>query len=128
MSTPSHEDKVKLQPNLMSYPHHVGAPVITPTDLTPFIRTASNKVNKALQKRAQEIIQEMNSLQEDWTLNQEVYSAKFSFEPIVGECYHLYEAKDGTRFLSLISPSQWAQKHIYSVILNSDLTWSKPTI
>ena len=128
MSTPSHEDKVKLQPNLMSYPHHVGAPAITPTDLTPFIRTASNKVNKALQKRAQEIVQEMNSLQEDWTLNQEVYSAKFSFEPIVGECYHLYEAKDGTRFLSLISPSQWAQKHIYSVILNSDLTWSKITI
>jgi hypothetical protein len=125
MSTPSHKDKVALKANLLPHAHHIGAPQIKPTDLTPFIRAASYKVNKALQRRAQEIINQIEELQQEYKLNQEVYSAKCSFEPIVGECYHLYQSEDGSRFMSLISPSQWSKPHLYSVILNADYTWSK---
>ena len=32
---------------------------------------------------------------------------------------------DGSKFLSLIAPTEWAQKYLYSGTLNSDGTWSK---
>jgi hypothetical protein len=35
------------------------------------------------------------------------YSAKFSFEPVIGEIYHLYRDAEGINFLSLIGPNEW---------------------
>jgi len=54
-----------------------------------------------------------------------VYDSRYKFEPIVGEIYHLYEDLDGGKTLSLINPIEWNKKHIYSVVLNSDMTWTK---
>ena len=125
MSTQSHIDKVKLKPNLMSYPHHVGAPKIEAVDLSVFNSLQAHKVTKSLQKRAEEIGSLIKSLQEDYALNLELYSAARSFEPVLGEVYHLYEKEDGSQFLSLISPSEWNKKYLYSGSLNSDGTWSK---
>jgi len=56
-------------------------------------------------------------------LNNLIYNSKYSFEPIAGEVYHLYENKNGDNFLSLISPNEWNEKHIISVRLNSDYKW-----
>ena len=55
---------------------------------------------------------------------QMVYSAKFKFEPIVGETYHLYE---GTKepFLSLIEPNNWNKKHLGSFRLNGEYKWER---
>lgn len=125
MSTQSHQDKVNLKPNLLPYAHHVAAPKIQPVDLTNFQQIANHKVNRTLQKRYQEIVRQAEELQKDYELNQEVYSAKYSFEPLVGETYHLYINEDNTKSLSLITPSQWKKKHLYSVMLNADHTWSK---
>jgi hypothetical protein len=52
-----------------------------------------------------------------------IYSAKFSFEPIVGEIYHLYIKEDGTYFLSIISPKEWNKEHVGTFQLNSDKKW-----
>lgn len=125
MSTQSHQDKVNLKPNLLPYAHHVAAPKIQPVDLTNFQQIANHKVNRTLQKRYQEILRQAEELQKDYELNQEVYSAKYSFEPLVGETYHLYINDDNTKSLSLITPSQWKKKHLYSVMLNADHTWSR---
>jgi hypothetical protein len=125
MSTQSHADKVKLTPNLMSYPHHVGAPKIEPVDLSAFNNLQAHKVTKSLQKRADEISMLVKGLHEDYVLNLEMYSAARSFEPVLGEIYHLYEKTDGSHFLSLISPREWNKKYLYSGSLNSDGTWSK---
>ena len=46
------------------------------------------------------------------------YSAKFKFEPIVGESYHLYVGDDGQNFLSLIAPSDWDKEHLGTFRLN----------
>ena len=51
--------------------------------------------------------------------------SKYKFEPIIGEIYHLYEDSNGNRTLSLIGPTEWNKKHLYSVIFNSDMTWTK---
>jgi len=125
MSTQSHIDKVSMKPNLLPYPHHVAAPKIEALDLSEFNTLQAYKVTKSLQKRADEIASLMKSLQEDYTLNLQLYSATRSFEPVLGEIYHLYEKPDGTQFLSLIAPTEWKQKYLYSGTLNSDGTWSR---
>jgi len=125
MSTQSHIDKVKLTPNLLPYPHHVAAPKIEPVDLSAFNSLQAHKVTKSLQKRTDEITTLIRQLQEDYTLNLQLYSAARSFEPVLGEVYHLYEKADGTQFLSLIAPTEWKQKYLYSGSLNSDGTWSR---
>jgi len=35
-----------------------------------------------------------------------IYNAKLSFKPDIGQTYYLYEKKDGSHFLSLISPKE----------------------
>ena len=37
------------------------------------------------------------------------------------------EDSDGGKTLSLIGPKEWTKKHLYSVVLNSDMTWTKLT-
>lgn len=104
MSTQSHIDKVNLSPNLMEYPHHIGAPKITPTDLSSFKTNGAYKANKILDTRYKELIRQAETLQNSFIINQEIYDSSYKFEPIVGEIYHLYEKSDGTKFLSIIEP------------------------
>lgn len=125
MSTQSHIDKVNLKPNILSYPHHVGAPKIEPVDVTFFKDSGSRKVNKVLKRRYEELVKEAETLQNSYLINQEVYDSHYSFEPVIGEIYHLYEDSQGKKTLSLISPNEWSKKYLYSVVLNSDLTWTK---
>ena len=125
MSTQSHIDKVNLQPMVIPYPTHVGAPKIEPQDLTSFKKHGLNKVDRVVKKRFDEIVKEAETLQNSILLQQEVYSSKYNFEPIIGEIYHLYENLDGSRSLSLIGPNEWNKKYLYSVVFNSDMTWTK---
>ena len=125
MPTQSHIDKVILRPNLMEYPHHVGAPQIVPTDLTPFKRNGTHKANKIFNTRYEELLKEAETLQKSFIVNQEVYDSSYRFEPIVGEIYHLYEDDYGKKFLSLIEPASWNKIYLYSAVLNSDMTWTK---
>ena len=125
MATQSHIDKVELKPNLLSYPHHVGAPNIISTDLTPFKRNGTDKANKIFNRKYEELVKEVETLQKSFLITQEVYDSKYKFEPIIGEIYHMYEDSDGGKSLSIIEPTQWNKKYLYSVILNSDMTWTK---
>lgn len=125
MSTQSHIDKVELKPNLMLYPTHVGSPQIVPTDLTPFKRNGTDKANKMFDRKYKELVREAELLQESFIITQEVYDSSYRFEPIVGEIYHLYEDHNQIKFLSLIEPTSWSRKHLYSAVLNSDMTWTK---
>jgi hypothetical protein len=52
-----------------------------------------------------------------------VYNAKFAFEPVIGETYHMYLGDDGIEFLSLIAPNEWNKEFIGSFKLNSDKKW-----
>jgi len=63
------------------------------------------------------------NLIEEFEWNELVYGARFSFEPVVGEIYHLYQGDDGINFLSLISPKEWNKEHIGTFKLNSDKKW-----
>ena len=125
MSTQSHIDKVNLQPMVIPYPTHVGAPKIEPQDLTAFKSHGLNKVDRVVKRKYAELVKEAEDLQKSMMLQQEVYESNYKFEPKIGEIYHLYEESDGSKTLSLIGPSEWSKPFLYSVVLNSDMTWTK---
>jgi len=125
MSTQSHIDKVNLQPMIIPYQTHIAATKIEPQDLTSFKKQGLVKVDRVIKKRFDELVKEAETLQKSIQLQQEVYESRYRFEPIIGEVYHLYEDSDGGKILSLISPSEWNKKYLYSVVLNSDMTWTK---
>ena len=118
-------DNIADNPGLLTYGSNVGAPSIKPTDLTTFKKNGLSKVEKVFDKRYKELVEQAETLQKSFMIAQEVYDSKYKFEPLIGEIYHLYEDSDGGRTLSLIEPTQWKRKHLYSVILNSDMTWTK---
>lgn len=118
-------DNISDTPGLLPYGSNVGAPSIKPTDLTSFKQNGLLKVEKVFDRRYKELVEQAETFQKSFMTNQEVYESKYKFEPIIGEIYHLYEDSDGGRTLSLIEPTQWKKKHLYSVILNSDMTWMK---
>ena len=110
-------DNFADRPGLLPYASNVGAP--------SFKKNGLDKVNKVFDPRYKEIVEQAETLQKSFLITQTVYESKYKFEPIVGEVYHLYEDSDGGHSLSLIKPSEWNKKHVYSVVLNSDMTWTK---
>ena len=125
MSTQSHIDKVNLKPMIMEYPAHVCAPKIEPQDLTAFKTHGLNKVDRVMKRKYAELVKEAEILQNSLLLQQEIYESNYKFEPKIGEVYHLYEDSNGNKTLSLIGPKEWNRKHLCSVVLNSDMTWTK---
>jgi len=42
-------------------------------------------------------------------LSMMIYNARLSFKPEIGQTYYLYEKKDGSHMISLISPKEWGE-------------------
>ena len=111
--------------NLLPYATTVGAPVIKTDDVVACKTRGIHQVNKEFEGKFNELKDQYKKLMEEYEWNDLVYNAKFSFEPVVGEIYHLYNSNDGIQFLSLIGPNEWSKEHIASFKLNSDKKWIK---
>jgi hypothetical protein len=118
-------DNVADNPNLLPYASNIGAPVIRPDNIDSWKFRGIDKVNKQINTKFNELKEEYFRLIEEYKWNELVYQSKFSYEPIIGETYHLYIGNDGNLFLSLISPNEWNKEHIGSFKLNSELKWTK---
>ena len=118
-------DNVADNPALLPYASNVGAPVIVPDNVELWKEGAVNKVNKQIQTRFEELKKEYQKLIEEYKWNDLVYKSKYSFEPVIGEIYHLYYGRDGNIFLSLIAPSEWSYETLGSFQLGSDFKWQK---
>ena len=118
-------DNVADNPGLLPYGSNIGAPPIKTTDLTPFKQNGLSKVEKVFDKRYRELVEQAETLQKSFLITQTIYESKYNFEPIIGQLYHLYEDLEGGYSLSLIGPTEWNKKYVYSAVLNSDMTWTK---
>lgn len=116
-------DEKGYHANSLAYPTNVGAPVIKIDNVADWKNVGIRKVNKEFTSKFNELKAEYEKLMQEYEWNEILYKAKFSFEPIIGETYHLYLAKDGSNFLSLIHPDHWNKHHIGSFILNSNKKW-----
>lgn len=111
--------------SLKPYATNVGAPVITPTDTVAWKNRSIHKVNQKMQAKYLEIKDEYEKMMQEYKYNQLIFKAKFNFEPIVGDVYHLYEKDNGDTFLSIIAPEQCRFHFIGSFYLSTDLVWQK---
>ena len=89
----------------------------------PYYYLCLVNVNKQFESKFNELRLQYENLMKEFEYNELVYNANFSFEPVIGEIYHLYRGEDGINFLSLISPSEWNKEHLGTFQLNSDKKW-----
>ena len=109
--------------SILPYGTNVGAPVIRVDDVVSWKSRGIDNVNKELGNKFNELKLQYQKLMQEYEWNELVYSAKFSFEPVIGEIYHLYRDATGVNFLSLIGPDEWNKEHIGTFKLNSDKKW-----
>ncbi len=110
---------------LKPYATSVGAPVITTTDTTAWKNRSINKVNQKVQAKYLELKATYEQMMEEFTYNKLIFAAKFSFEPVTGEAYHLYKKENGETFLSIIAPNQCNFHSLGSFYLTADQIWEK---
>lgn len=118
-------DNVADNPGLLPYASNVSAPAIRTEDIDAWKRRGVNKVNKQLSTKFEELKEEYRRLVQEFQWNELVYTAKFAYEPVIGETYHLYVGNNGAPFLSLIGPNEWNREHIGSFRLDSNQKWIK---
>jgi hypothetical protein len=115
----------KYDAALKPYSTNLGAPAIQPIDTIAWKNRNITKVNHKIKTRYQELKAEYEKMMAEFDHNKLIYNAKFSFEPIIGEVYHLYLKQDGTNFLSIIAPEQCNFNPLGSFYLNADQIWEK---
>ena len=110
---------------LKPYATNVGAPAITPSDTIAWKNRSINKLNHKVQTRFHEIKAQYEQLMQEFEYNKLIYDAKFTFEPIIGEVYHLYKRDNNETFLSMIAPDQCNFNLLGRFYLNTDQIWEK---
>ena len=109
--------------SLLPYSTNVGAPAIVLDDVVAWKSNGIGKVNKEFESKFNELKAQYENLMMEYRWNELVYNAKFSFEPVIGEIYHLYANDNDTHILSMIAPHEWNKEHIGTFKLNSEKKW-----
>ncbi|MFT5238612.1 MAG: hypothetical protein ACI840_000608 [Ulvibacter sp.] len=115
----------KYDAALKPYGTNVGAPVITTTDTNAWKNRSISKINHKVEAKYLELKAEYEKMIQEFEYNNLIFESKFTFEPIIGEVYHLYKRGNGESFLSIISPKQCRFDAIGSFYLNADHIWEK---
>lgn len=119
------EETGKYNANILPYASNVSAPSIQVEDLSAWKKISVNKVNKQLKTKFEKLKSEYEAMMEQFEYNHLVYNSNYSFEPVIGEVYHLYQRENGETFLSLIAPNECNFHHLGSFRLNFDKMWLK---
>ncbi len=119
------EDSQTYDAALKPYATNVGAPAIEITDTTTWKNKNIYKANKQIQAKYLELKAEYEHMMQELEYNNLVYNARFNFEPLIGETYHLYKDKNAEPFLSIIAPNNCNFDYIGSFYLNSEQLWKK---
>jgi len=109
----------------LTYGTNTSAPAIKLEDVEGWKQQSAVKVNHQFKTRYDELVEEAKKLLDEYDWNKIVYTAKYSFQPVIGHTYHLYMNDDETLFLSLIEPHEWKRKFIASFKLDSTEKWLK---
>ena len=113
---------------LKPYPTNLGAPRIEIPDTNAWKNRSVANVNHQLKTKFDALKAEYEMMVETLDFNQKIFNAKFSFEPIVGQTYHLYLHEDQTHFLSILAPSECSFNFEGSFFLNAEQLWQKTNI
>ena len=112
----------KFDAKIKHYPTNLGAPSFKPISVD---KREQHKANTYFESRLNELKEEYQHLVKEYNWTKLVYESEYSFQPLVGAIYYLYERKDRELFLSLISPSEWDQPYVGSFKLLNNGKWEK---
>ena len=118
------EEQEEYITRLLPYGAQASGPVIKIPNVDAFKQKGVEKVSKQLQTELEELQSKIKDFVKSASDTQKVYTAKFKFEPLVGETYFLYEGEKED-YLSLISPDQWNKKFLGAFRLSSEYKWEK---
>lgn len=116
------EESGKFDSNTKHYPTTVGSQSFEPIIVD---KSDGIKADKYFSSRLSELKKEYESLVNEYSDTKLVYESEYSFQPVVGETYHLYQRECGKVFLSIISPDEWNKKYIGSYTLLNNGVWEK---
>lgn len=123
------------QLSVLPYAASVSGALIRPTEEGMIKHKALTAMEEQTNMQLQQIRQQIELLalqaqeiQKRKELSMMIYKASLSFKPNIGQVYYLYEKKDGSHTLSLVSPKEWGpsgpfKKFIAGVKLLADHTW-----
>jgi len=100
--------------------------VITQIDLSVIDTNRKSKLYNYATAKMDDIKRQYEETIALWEWNEFVDSFKIGFEPVVGKTYYLYEAS--TKFLSILSPTEFRKECVGITKLNSDGYWEKVNI
>ncbi|MEY3432972.1 MAG: hypothetical protein RL131_908 [Bacteroidota bacterium] len=125
------------QLSVLPYSSSVSGAVIKPTEEGMIRHKALTAMEEQTNMQLGQIRQQIELLalqaqeiQRRKDLSTLIYAAKLNFSPVIGQTYYLYEKKDGSHFLSLVSPKEWGsggpfKKAVATVKLLADHTWTE---
>ena len=109
---------------MLPYATQANGPVIKIPNVDAFKQKGVEKVSKQLQTELEELQNKIKNFVKSASDTQKVYTAKFKFEPLVGEVYFLYQGEK-EEYLSLIPPNQWKKKFLGAFRLSSEYKWEQ---
>ncbi len=132
---PIDPDKITENPGLLPYAHTVGGVAIKPEDQGKIKGRAMGAMRQQTERQMEQLYDQMRTLanqakglQKRVEVSEQIYKVGLRFDPIMGHTYYLYQKKDGTDTLSLLSPEEWGRSFPYSHFVASaellyDHTW-----
>ena len=109
-----------------TYPTEIGSQPFRPDEIELFKLDKTNNLKHYYVSKFDELKKEYNKLMEDIQINETIYQAKYTFQPIVGQNYYLYLNDDDEKFLSIISPNEWGRRkfeYLGTFQLQTDGRW-----
>ena len=95
------EENEKFHANILPYASSLSGPKIEIDDIDLFKQQGANKLQKIFKSEFEELVEKYNHLVDEINLNDMIYNSNYSFEPVVGNIYHLYYGNNNEKFLSL---------------------------
>lgn len=119
------EEKEQYNAAFLPYATSFSAPQIKAPNTGSWKNSQIYKANKHLKAKYEVLKKEYESLMQVLDYNELITNSKFSFEPIIGEIYHLYNNDKLQPFLSIINPDTCNFEYLGSFRLTSDYLWEK---
>lgn len=128
-------EKITDFPGLIAFAHTVGSALIKPVDKGKIkgqalaaMHDQTNRQFRQVMDQMQILMGQAHELKKRVEVSERIYQSNLNFSPVIHQVYYLYQRKDGSDFLSMISPEEWGRSFPYNhmvacVRLLSDHTW-----
>jgi len=80
-------------------------------ELDNWKRTQATQVKNHFTEKFKELKNAYDELITDFNWNKIIFESEMLFTPVMGKTYHLFQRKNGTKFMTLISPDEWGDNN-----------------